>query len=103
MKTTNPATLWLRCKASSGQFENEVAINAAEYNGDSFSLFADRRFLDCPDCVEGQQTVDALLQVVELAREGDLVVVRLPGRTLANGQTVTVRATELECEVCQEV
>lgn len=90
-------SLKLRCKASPGQFENEVAISGVEHDGEKFSLFIDRRFVEYDNLPETGAT-DAWLEVVELAREGDLVLVRLPGQTLANGQIITVNAEALECE-----
>jgi hypothetical protein len=93
----------LRCKASKGQFQSEVAISGAEYNGTEFSLFADLRFVECDILPEDGRPVDALLRVVELEREGSLVLISLPGQTLANGKTITVNAEALEeCQACQE-
>lgn len=86
---------WLNCQASRGQFDDEVAVSGTEHNGEWFSLFANREFVECEGEL-GDDSVAALLQVVEFARDGQLVLVRLPGPTLSNGQTVTVQAGELK-------
>lgn len=83
--------LWLKCKASAGQFQKELAISGLDRSDNGFSLFVDS------DNVRGSGE-NAHLRVVGLASEGELVLVRLPGRTFENGQTITVRSSQLEEE-----
>ncbi|MCA9156367.1 MAG: hypothetical protein KDA38_16355 [Planctomycetales bacterium] len=101
MKATN--LRWMRCKASNGQFENEVAVSGTEHDGEPFSMFADRKFVESSCLLSDEEQVEALLQVEEIAREGQLVMVRLPGQTLANGHTITVDADSFASPVCHEV
>lgn len=84
-------TLWLKCRASAGQFQKELAVSGQDRAGNGFSMFVDR------DLVVGESE-HALLKVIGLASEGELVLVRLPGRTFENGQTITVRRSQLEQE-----
>ena len=88
--------LWLRCQASLGQFEDEFAISGNDHSGETFSFFTHREFVQAEESPGEQQSVNAVLRVTELANEGELVLIRLPGQTLANGQTLTVRRSELE-------
>ena len=93
--------LWFRCTASKGQFSDEVAVFGKDYQGDEFSFFVNREFVETesePDLDE----VPARLRVMPLGREEHLVLIRLPGQTFGNGYTVTVRESDLneqlECE-----
>ena len=87
---------WLRCEATLGQFADELVISGKDHSGEEFSLFAHRDFVQTEQAPHDGGSVPALLRVTELAKDGGLVLVRLPGQTLANGQTITVRGEELE-------
>lgn len=90
-------TGFLRCDISEGQFTDEYAVDGKAYNDESFSLFAGKSDLRCDrfpdrqgDVVEGGITVDILDE-----QEG-LMLVKLPKRTLENGDVFTVRADQVE-------
>lgn len=87
---------FLRCRVSSGMFSNEVTIRGAAADGTEFSLFVEEEFVECGQPVGEGALTTGWLAVEELAREGNLVLVRLPGQTFENGQTVTVRDSQLE-------
>jgi hypothetical protein len=87
--------LLLRCKVTAGQFENEVAASGEDYRGETFSLFVDRRYVDGIGA-RSESGADALLLVTPIAERDDLILVRLPGQTLANGRTITVRRSQIE-------
>jgi hypothetical protein len=77
-------------------FSGEVAVRGVAADGTEFSLFVTDDFVefDAPAIHNGP--VDGWLRVEVLAREDNLALVRLPGQTFENGQTVTVLETQLE-------
>ncbi|MGO8748102.1 MAG: hypothetical protein ACLQNE_19180 [Thermoguttaceae bacterium] len=86
---------WLRCKVSPGQFTGEYVVAAKDFRGYGFSLFVPDEYVHGQDHVSGDGPVDGLVQVEVLERSVDLALVRLPRVALQNGQTVTVRISEL--------
>jgi hypothetical protein len=89
------SSLHLRCKVTDGQFENEVAVSGLDYQGERFSMFVDRQFVEGVGA-PGDHGADAMLLVTSIAEKDDLVLIRLPGETLSNGRTITVRRSQLE-------
>jgi hypothetical protein len=91
------AQRWLRCKISPGQFSEEYAVSARDYQNVQFSLFVNESFVEheCPEISEGVECNGRLLVIV-LDEKQDLALIRLPGRTFENGSTVTVRDNQLE-------
>ena len=81
----------LRCQVSPGMFSGEVAVRGMTAGGSEFSLFVPEAFVEPNLSVVGDQAVDGWVRVEVLLREGALILVRLPGQTFENGQTVTVR------------
>lgn len=86
----------LRCQSTPGMFSGEVAVRGKSADGTEFSLFVSEEFVDSSVPVAETGPVDGWICVEVLAREGNLVLVRLPGQTFENGQTVTVRDSQLE-------
>ena len=86
----------LRCQVAPGMFSGEVAVRGVTADSTEFSLFVPDDFVEFDASVSGSVSVEGWLRVEVLARERDLVLVRLPGQTFENGQTVTVRDTQLE-------
>jgi len=86
----------LRCQVSPGMFSGEVAVRGIAADGAEFSLFVADDFVESDSPVGGSEPVDGWLLVDVLDREGDLVLVRLPGQAFENGQTVTVRDSLIE-------
>ena len=86
----------LQCEATPGQFADELAISGKNHKGVEFSFFCHRQFVETEQEPQGEEAVPAYIRVTELDRDGELVLIRLPGQTLANGQTITVRRQELE-------
>ena len=86
----------LRCQVSRGMFSREVAVRGKTAYGTEFSLFVSEDFVEADLSAAADEAVGGWLRVEVLAREGALTLVRLPGQTFENGQTVTVRDSEVE-------
>ncbi len=86
----------LRCQVSPGMFSGEVAVRGRAADGTEFSLFVSDDCVEHDQAIPADGSVEGWLCVDMLAREGPLLLVRLPGQTFENGQTVTVRDTEVE-------
>lgn len=87
---------FLRCLVSPGLFRGEVAVRAVTADGTEFSLFVPDRFVEYEALPSEGGHIEGWLDVEVLAREGALMLVRLPGQTFENGQTVTVRDSQVE-------
>lgn len=92
----------LRCQVNRGMFSGEVAVRGKTAGGTEFSLFVPEDFVEANRPTTGDQTVDGWIRVDVLAREGALILVRLPGQTFENGQTVTVRDDQVELRAHRE-
>jgi len=94
--------LWLECKASEGQFQDEFAVHGKDFQGEEFSFFARRDLVNCKGEISQTNEVDALLEVTIIDQDNDLALVLLPGHTFGNGSTITVSMDDLkerkECE-----
>ena len=86
----------LRCRISRGMFSREVAVRGVTADGTEFSLFVPEDFVEIDESVARTEAVDGWLRVDVLAREGGRMLVRLPGQTFENGQSVTVRDSQIE-------
>ena len=87
---------FLRCQLSPGMFREEVAVCGKTAEGAEFSLFVPEEFTECDGTVADSGPVDGWVRVEILAQDGRLMLVRLPGQTFENGQTVTVQGSEVE-------
>ena len=85
----------LRCQVSPGMFSGEVAVRGRAADGTEFSLFVSDDFVEFDQAIPADSSVAGWLCVAVLAHEGPLLLVRLPGQTCENGQTVTVRDTQV--------
>jgi hypothetical protein len=92
--TENVMEALLRCQISPGLFSGEVAVRCKAADGGEFSLFVPDDFVE-HEAMDASP-IEGWLCVEVLAREGALILVRLPGQTFENGQTVTVRDTQVE-------
>lgn len=88
---------WLDCMVSPGQFTGEYAISSHDHVGGQFSLFVDSSFVEheCGDISEGVEC-EGRVQVMVLEEKQGLALIKLPGRTFANGSTLTVKSSQLE-------
>jgi len=77
-------------------FSREVAVCGVTADGAEFSLFVPEDFVEVDESEVGTATVDGWLLVEVLAREGGRMLVRLPGQTFENGQTVTLSDSQVE-------
>lgn len=87
---------FLRCQVSPGMFSGEVAVRGRTADGTEYSLFVSDDFVEYEETAVAVAPVDGWLCVEVLGRESGLMLVRLPGQTFENGQTVTVRDSEIE-------
>lgn len=87
--------MFLKCIVSVGQFSNEVAIRGEDHAGVAFSFFVEKRLVDYKDEPQRGRDVNGLLHVEALEQKGDLVLIRLPGRTFENGSTITAKSSQL--------
>ena len=87
---------FLRCRVSRGLFSGEAAVSGVSADGTEFSLFVGDDFVEFDAPPGASDAVEGWLRVTQLAEEGGLVLVRLPGQTFENGRTVTVRQAQLE-------
>lgn len=85
MTTTETKTGWLKCIVTDGQFQSEKAVRGEDHAGRGFSFFADKK------CVS--PSGDSV-KVIILAEESERVLVKLPGQTFENGQTITVARSQ---------
>jgi hypothetical protein len=85
-------TALLHCSISSGQFPNEYAVSGTQHDGTGFSLFVSK------DLVRNVNNTNhtGLVEVEQIDRKGELVLVRLPAQTFENGQYITVKASDLQ-------
>jgi hypothetical protein len=87
---------WLRCEISPGQFSSEYAVRGRTADGIGFSLFVPNTYVEMDSEPNTDRLVQGWVRVEALGRDGSLVLVRLPRPTLENGETVTVKAEEVE-------
>lgn len=90
-------TTWLNCKISPGQFTGEFAVRGEMFNAKEFSLFAPKKDLKFDEePVKGGNSVQGSIRVTKLQERDDLVLVELPQPTFENGQTITVKASQVK-------
>lgn len=89
--------VWLNCKVSSGQFTGEFAVQGEMFNAKGFSLFAPKECLNFDEGpVKKGKTVEGSIRVTKLQEKDDLVLVELPQPTFENGQTITVKSSQVK-------
>jgi len=89
--------MWLNCKISSGQFTGEFAVRGEMFNAKEFSLFAPKKDLKFDEePVKKGKTVEGSISVTKLQAKDDLVLVALPQPTFENGQTITVKSSQVK-------
>ena len=87
--------MWLNCTITPGQFSGEYAVEGQLHNGVGFSLFASNEDLECRAFPTGADREAAFIRVQVLDQRDGLALVQLPQQTLENGNTVTVRTSQL--------
>jgi hypothetical protein len=93
----------LKCKVTPGLFSGEVAVRGETADGAEFSLFVPDDFVEHDVPAACGEPIDGWICIDVLAREGALLLVRLPGQTFENGQTITVRDSQIEQRPRREV
>jgi hypothetical protein len=86
---------WLKCTIFPGQFTGEYAVQGKLFDGTGFSLFAEKEDLK----FSGEPTFDKPIEgwiSIELGpKKDDLLLVTLPQATFENGQTITVKTSQV--------
>ena len=86
----------LKCLISRGMFSGEVAVRGESAYGAEFSMFAPSDFVEADLAQAATGPVEGWLCVEVLQREGPLMLIHLPCQTFENGQTITVRDSQVE-------
>lgn len=86
---------WLCCELSVGQFKNEVAVRLSDYSGEAMSLFVPKNSVRSNSTI-GDRWSQGALKVEVLDSRDDFYLILLPSQTFSNGQTITVRSSQLE-------
>lgn len=92
---------WLHCEAIAGQFPTEAAIRGKDYSGEEFSLFVPVRHVRSSKSL-GDEWVLGEVRVEVLDSRDDFFLIELPGQTLSNGRTITVRKSQLTEDHCAQ-
>lgn len=87
---------WLECEIFPGQFSNEFSVEGFLSDGSGFSLFAEKRDLKMPREPKSGQPVKGWIRVRPGPIKDDLVLVTLPKPTFENGQTITVKTSQIK-------
>lgn len=89
---------WLECTVSPGQFTGEYAIQGKLFDGTEFSMFAEKEHLKFKK--EREPTEDepvvGWIRIVPGPQKDKLLLVRLPQPTFENGQTISVKASQIK-------
>lgn len=88
----------LKCKASPGQFSGEYAVRIQTHDGQWVSLFVPIEAVELERELSENHSVDAYIDVDVIDQKNDLALVRLPRKTLENGQHITVSAEAIHQE-----
>jgi len=88
-------TKWLECRIFPGQFTGEYAVQGKLFDDTGFSLFAEEEDVRFSGEPSFDNAVDGLIRIELGPRKDDLLLVTLPQPTFENGQTITVRASQI--------
>lgn len=86
---------WLECRISPGQFTGEYAIQGWLFDGTEFSMFAEEEHLRFEEKPSEDNPVVGCIRVVPGPKKGDILLVTLPQPTFENGQTISVKASQI--------
>lgn len=86
---------WLDCTISPGLFDDEFAVKGELFDGAGFSLFAEKEDLKYEDEPTAGRPVSASIRVELGPQKEDLLLVTLPKPTFENGQTITVKTSQV--------
>lgn len=89
---------WLRCTITPGQFSCEYSVEAREFSGKGFSLFACDHDLKLPrvDPALSGRPVTGFIRVTVIKTDKSRAMVQLPQSTMENGDMVTVSLSDLQ-------
>lgn len=90
---------WLKCEIGPGQFSEEYSVSGETADGVGFSMFVPEQFVELDDPGRSR----GFVRVAVLQRSNELCLVKLPRRTLENGETVAVHCSQLrDSHLCQK-
>ncbi len=88
----------LNCRVFPGQFSDEYGVQGVLHDNRNFDLFAPRKYVK-PNKGQGEpkhgEPVKGIIQVILGPEKNDLILVTLPRPTFENGQTITVKKSQL--------
>ena len=87
---------WLKCTISPGQFTGEYAVRGNLFDGTEFSMFAEKEDLNFQSEPTEDNPVVGLIRIVPGPQKDDLLLVRLPQPTFENGQTISVKVSQIK-------
>ena len=87
---------WLNCEIGEGQFTGEYAVRGQLSDGTGFSLFAEKKDVDFSAAPTTNKPTKGVIRVLSVDSKDDLVLVMLPRPTFENGQTVTVKKSQIK-------
>lgn len=86
---------WLDCTISSGQFTGEYAVQGKLFDETGFSLFAEENDLKFDERPTENRSVKGCIRIMVGRQEDNLVLVTLPQPSFENGQTITVKTSQV--------
>lgn len=90
---------WLQCELATGQLQGEVAVRGTDFSGEEFALFAPAGEAQADSGEIERDWKPGLVRVELLDADDGHSLIYLPGQTLENGQTITVRSDQLRTNV----
>lgn len=86
---------WLKCTIFPGQFTGEYAVQGELFDNTGFSLFAEQEDLEFSDEPTFESPVKGWIRIEPGLQKNDLLLVTLPKPTFENGQTITVKMSQV--------
>lgn len=86
----------LECMISPGQFTGEYAVWGELFDKTGFSLFAEKKDLEFSEEPTFDKPVKGWIRIKLGPQKDDLLLVTLPQPTFENGQTITVKTSQVK-------
>ena len=87
---------WLDCTISLGEFTGGYAVKGQLSDGTGFSLFAEKNDIKFSEEPAAGKSINGAIRVLSGLSKDDLVLVTLPRPTFENGQTITVKKSQIK-------
>jgi len=87
---------WLDCTVYPGLFDDEFAVAGQLFDGTGFSLFAEKEDVRYDEEPTQEKPIKGSIRVIPFGPEkNNLLLVTLPKPTFENGQTITVKTSQV--------